>query len=84
MLVLNRHRERVSGLTASEWAGLHPYIARTTAALDSLFAPDQSNFAFVMNLDSRVHLHVVPRYASAREWRGETYTDRHYGSLFGT
>ena len=36
-----------------------------------------------MNLDAHVHLHVVPRYASAREWRGETYTDPHHGSLFG-
>jgi diadenosine tetraphosphate (Ap4A) HIT family hydrolase len=37
-----------------------------------------------MNLDVHVHLHVVPRYASPREWRGETYVDTHFGSLFGT
>jgi diadenosine tetraphosphate (Ap4A) HIT family hydrolase len=84
LLVLNRHREHVSGLTAEGWTGLHPCIARTTAALDDLFGPDQYNFAFLMNLDSHVHLHVVPRYASPRTWRGETYTDQHYGSLFGT
>ncbi len=36
-----------------------------------------------MNFDAHVHLHVVPRYASPVEWRDETYTDEHYGSLFG-
>ena len=84
VLVLNRHCERVPDLTAKEWAELHPSIARVTAALDGLFAPDGHNLAFLMNLDAHVHLHVVPRYASTREWRGETYEDPHYGSLFGT
>ena len=83
VLVLNRHCERVSDLTTEEWADLHPYVARVTAALDDLFAPDAYNFAFLMNLDAHVHLHIVPRYASRREWRGETYVDPHYGSLFG-
>jgi diadenosine tetraphosphate (Ap4A) HIT family hydrolase len=63
---------------------LRPYIGRVTAALDGLFAPDLYNFAFLMNYDAHVHLHVVPRYSSQREWRGGTYTDPHYGSLFGT
>ena len=84
VLVLDRHCERVSDLTAEEWADLHPCIARVTAALDDLFAPDAYNFAFLMNLDAHVHLHIVPRYASPREWRGETYDDPHYGSLFGS
>jgi diadenosine tetraphosphate (Ap4A) HIT family hydrolase len=83
MLVLNRHCGRVSGLTAHEWAWFHPYIARVTAALDGLFAPDQYTCAFLMNLDAHVHLHVVPRYASPQGWRGETCSDPHYGSLFG-
>jgi diadenosine tetraphosphate (Ap4A) HIT family hydrolase len=82
VLVLNGHCKQVSGLTAGEWADLHPCIARTTVALDNLFAPDQYNFAFLMNLDPHVHLHVVPRYASSRTWHGETYADAHYGSLF--
>ena len=83
VLVLDRHCERVSDLTPEEWADLYPYVARVTAALDDLFAPDAYNFAFLMNLDAHVHLHIVPRYATRREWRGETYVDPHYGSLFG-
>jgi diadenosine tetraphosphate (Ap4A) HIT family hydrolase len=84
MLALNRHCERVSELTTEEWADLHPCIVRVTAALDGLFAPDLYNFAFLMNFDAHVHLHIIPRYGSPREWRGETYSDPHYGSLFGT
>jgi diadenosine tetraphosphate (Ap4A) HIT family hydrolase len=84
MLVLNHRREHVSELIPEEWATLHPYVTRVTAAPDGLFAPDHYNFAFLMNLDVHVHLHVVPRFASPREWRGETYGDTHFGSLFGT
>ncbi len=84
VLVLNRHGERVSDLTAEEWASLHPYATRVTSALDGLFSPDLYNFAFLINQDKHVHLHIVPRYASPRRWRGGTYTDPHYGSLFGT
>ncbi len=83
VLVLNRHRERVQDLTAQEWASLRPYTARVTSALDKLFVPDLYNFAFLMNFDAHVHLHIVPRYASPIEWRGETYADEHYGFLFG-
>ena len=84
VLVLNRHCERVSELTTEEWIELHPHIARTTVALDGLFAPDLYNLAFLMNLDPHVHLHIVPRYASPREWQNETYADPYFGSLFGT
>jgi diadenosine tetraphosphate (Ap4A) HIT family hydrolase len=36
-----------------------------------------------MNADPQVHCHVVPRYASSREWAGLTFTDPHFGELFG-
>jgi hypothetical protein len=61
-----------------------PSHRQRTAALDDLFAPYLCDFAFLMNFDAHVHLHVVPRHASPRERQGETYTDPHYGSLFGT
>lgn len=83
MPVLNRHCGRVADLTEREWASVRPYTERVKSALDNLFAPDLYNFALLMNYDAHVHLRVVPRYASPVEWRGETYTDPHYGSLFG-
>ena len=41
------------------------------------------NYALLMNLGAQVHLHVVPRYSSSREWDGQTYDDPHFGELFG-
>jgi diadenosine tetraphosphate (Ap4A) HIT family hydrolase len=52
-------------------------------ALVRLFHPDQFNFAFLMNLERQVHLHVVPRYASSRRWHARTFTDEHWGAMFG-
>lgn len=84
VLVLNRHAEDVRALAVEEWSTLHRQVARATAALDALFDPDLYNYAFLMNQDAHVHLHVVPRYSSAREWRGERFVDPHFGGLFGT
>jgi diadenosine tetraphosphate (Ap4A) HIT family hydrolase len=58
-------------------------MSRVTKALDALFQPDQYNFAFLMNADAQVHLHVVPRYRSGRGWCGQMFTDPHFGELYG-
>jgi hypothetical protein len=62
---------------------LRDELRRLVPALDRLFHPDQFNFAFLMNLDSQVHIHVVPRYASSRRWRDRIFTDEHWGEAFG-
>ena len=67
MLVLRRQCGSVTDLSTDEWLDLHREIRRVGAALDSLFAPDLYNYAFLMNQDRQVHLHVVPRYATPRE-----------------
>src|SRR5262249_17853256 len=84
MVVLNREETVVTRLTGAEWSDLRRYLRRVTAALDSLFQPDLHNFAFLMNEERWVHLHVVPRYEGPREWGGERFEDPHFGSLFGT
>ena len=83
MLVLRRDCTAVTDIEPAEWADLHVEIARVTAALRTLFAPDQLNYAFLMNLDAQVHLHVVPRYTSSRTWRDQQFEDPHWGSAFG-
>lgn len=83
VLVLRRDVEAVTELASAEWTSLHREIVRTRAALDALFQPDQHNYAFLMNHDAQVHLHVVPRYATPRTWSGELFDDPHYGQLFG-
>jgi diadenosine tetraphosphate (Ap4A) HIT family hydrolase len=83
ILVLNRDAEAVTALSSPEWSDLHWEIARTRRALDIMFQPDQYNYAFLMNQDTQVHLHVVPRYAEQRTWSGAQFEDNHYGELFG-
>ena len=83
MLVANRPVEAVTALRQDEWLDLHRQIGRVTAAIDRLWQPDRYNHAFLMNADAQVHLHVVPRYVGERTWRGLTFTDPHFGELYG-
>jgi diadenosine tetraphosphate (Ap4A) HIT family hydrolase len=83
IVVLRRPLESVTLLSAAEWSELHWHIRRTRAALDQLLRPDQYNYAFLMNADVQVHLHVIPRYRRPREWNGDTFIDPDFGELFG-
>ena len=83
MVVLRRPCTAVVDLDAEEWRSLHAELRRLVPALTEVFSPDQLNFAFLMNLDAQVHLHVIPRYASPRTWGGLQFEDPHWGSAFG-
>ena len=83
MLVLERPCSAVVDLRPAEWAELHAQIRELVLALRRCFAPDQINFAFLMNQDAQVHLHVIPRYQRQRTWNGEVFNDPHWGSAFG-
>jgi diadenosine tetraphosphate (Ap4A) HIT family hydrolase len=83
MLVLVRPATAVTDLSPDEWAQLHVELKDLVPALGRLFSPDQVNLAFLMNEAPQVHLHVVPRYRSARTWAGLVFTDAHWGSVFG-
>jgi diadenosine tetraphosphate (Ap4A) HIT family hydrolase len=82
LIALNRPEDSVIRLSLPEWMDLHRQMARLRVAVDDLFAPDQHNYAFLMNVDSQVHLHAVPRYRTPRRWRDESYVDDRYGHLF--
>jgi diadenosine tetraphosphate (Ap4A) HIT family hydrolase len=69
--------------TCREWSRLQLEIQRVVPALEHLSQPDQFNFAFLMNLDAQVHLHVVRRYALPRRWHDLDFVDPHWGSAFG-
>src|SRR5437764_14172789 len=84
VLVLRRPCTAVVDLTPEEWSSLHREVKWVTAALARLFQPDQFNYAFLMNLDAQVHLHVVPRYSADRTWHGMTFHDPDWGSAFGS
>ncbi len=83
MVVLRRPCVEVVGIDRLEWSSLMNELQRLVPTLTTLFAPDQFNFAFLMNMDAQVHMHVVPRYSSVRQWRGHQFDDQHWGSAFG-
>ncbi len=66
LIVLKRDEEQVANLSDEEWQELHAHVQRTTERLRRAFAPDHFNYAFLQNQDRHVHLHVIPRYATAR------------------
>jgi diadenosine tetraphosphate (Ap4A) HIT family hydrolase len=84
VVVLNRPCQSVTDLTLAEWTDLYTQIKRIRVALDLLFEPDLCNYAFLMNVDRQVHLHVIPRYESVRQWSGQQFEDPHGGEVFGT
>lgn len=84
IVALNRTCRDVRDLTTAEWNSLRDEVGRVTYALDTLFDPDHYNFAFLMNVDPHVHLHVIPRYAEPRTWRRLTFRDIDYGAAMKT
>ncbi len=55
-------------LLETDRAALLSEIARATAALGALFAPDKLNVAALGNAVPQLHVHVVARYRTDRAW----------------
>jgi diadenosine tetraphosphate (Ap4A) HIT family hydrolase len=51
-------------------------------ALKTLFKPDKINYAALSNTSEAIHVHIVPRYKEAREFRGMTFTDTRWGKNY--
>jgi len=82
MLVLKRHETEVTALTPAEQSEFWQLLSDVRRALEIFFQPDQLNYAFLMNQDAHVHLHVIPRYKAAREFAGLHFTDAHFGEHY--
>jgi diadenosine tetraphosphate (Ap4A) HIT family hydrolase len=78
MVILRRHEESVARLSPDEWRELGGEIEWLTGRLREAFAPDHFNYAFLQNQDRHVHLHVIPRYATARGIAGVGFDDPDY------
>lgn len=79
-LALRRHCESVAELTDEEWSSLRGELAAAADLLSRGLAPDHFNYAFLQNIDRHVHLHVIPRYASSREFGGRVFVDEDFPS----
>jgi diadenosine tetraphosphate (Ap4A) HIT family hydrolase len=82
IVVLRRHEEDVTLLSAEEWLVLHEQVAWAVARLRAAFAPDHFNYAFLQNQDRHIHLHVIPRYAGPRAAADIEFTDPDYPEMF--
>jgi diadenosine tetraphosphate (Ap4A) HIT family hydrolase len=82
MLVLRRHATDVTALMPAEQAELWRLLGEAKTALLGAFQPDHFNYAFLMNLDAHVHLHIIPRYAQPRVFAGMTFTDGRLGEHY--
>ena len=74
-LVLDRHEEDVCALTPAEVQDLWSAMRVVRAALETCFQPDHFNYSFLMNRDAHVHLHVIPRYQTARAFAEMDFAD---------
>jgi diadenosine tetraphosphate (Ap4A) HIT family hydrolase len=82
MLVLRRHETDVAALLPDEQAELWSLLGQVKTALVGAFAPDHFNYAFLMNQDRHVHLHVIPRYATPHTFAGQTFEDGRVGEHY--
>jgi diadenosine tetraphosphate (Ap4A) HIT family hydrolase len=82
MLVLRRHATDVTALTSDEQAELWRLLSQAKTALLGAFQPDHYNYAFLMNMDAHVHMHVIPRYAQPRVFAGTTFADGRLGEHY--
>jgi diadenosine tetraphosphate (Ap4A) HIT family hydrolase len=76
MICLKRHAEDIRDLSPDEVQELWAIIRQLTTLLSARFQPDHFNYAFLMNKDRHVHLHVIPRYHSERSFAGLEFQDQ--------
>ena len=60
-IVLKRHCEHLSELTAAELAALGPMLERTQRAYDRALRPAKVHFGLYAEGVRHLHLHVIPR-----------------------
>lgn len=75
MVCLKRHDEDICNLSEEEICDLWAIIRTLKVVLISCFQPDHFNYAFLMNQDAHVHLHVIPRYRGTRAFAGVEFQD---------
>jgi diadenosine tetraphosphate (Ap4A) HIT family hydrolase len=62
-------------LPAQAFAELAQVIAAIETGLGAFVGFERMNYLMLMMVDPHVHFHVIPRYSSLREWRGQQFSD---------
>jgi diadenosine tetraphosphate (Ap4A) HIT family hydrolase len=80
---LNRHEVDLFDLKEHERNELFEKIVpELKRIIGELFRPDLYNHAFLGNDCRHLHLHLIPRYSSSREFAGKTFRDGNWNSHY--
>jgi diadenosine tetraphosphate (Ap4A) HIT family hydrolase len=72
---------RYSELPAAAFAEQGELVVRIENALRRFVNYDRINWLMLMMVDPQVHFHVIPRYASPREFEGISFVDGGWPAL---
>ena len=75
VLICKEEASRFGEIGPAASAELHRVTARIESVLSGAFQNDKINYLMLMMVDPDVHFHVLPRYASEREFAGMTFSD---------
>ena len=75
VLVCREQAQAFGALSPAAFADLQGVIRRTEAMLRAVTGYERINYLMLMMVDPDVHFHVLPRYASAREFAGVAFPD---------
>lgn len=76
-LIIAAHSEvtQLSHLSIEAMTELSQVTTDVEKALKSCFQYDKINYLMLMMVDPHVHMHVIPRYESIREFKQISFTD---------
>lgn len=81
ILIEKSGQTRFSDLHEASFAEFGRTVKAVEKALATLFAYDKINYLMLMMVDPEVHFHVIPRYATDREFSGIACIDAGWPKL---
>ena len=75
VLACKEDANALGAVSAPAWSELAAATADIERVLRATFDFQKINYLALMMVDPHVHFHVIPRYASSREFEGSTFAD---------
>ena len=75
ILICREQTDAFSKISEGSFDELPVVVKEIETNLKKLFQNDKINYLMLMMVDPEVHFHVVPRYASNREFEGVVFKD---------
>ena len=67
--------KQLADVSAEAFAEMKTLVGRIERGLKAKYAWDKINYLCLMMVDPDVHFHVIPRYASVREFQGVAFAE---------